>query len=283
VLLQITHLRPGDLLHKSARPAADIASSHLRCHLQDVLRQDEDPILVSSNIQPVSRLSSSIVLNHLADLFKRRRRAIDKQVNAALGNIDSMEEHVPITGRRIASDQDRLLPLVNESQNSSPLAREPRHRRVEISAKDEIKIGFLVVDSLLDLLPRVRQSARRSVSQEGRHADHVLGLDVVAVLWIRSDEANQLFRSRSDNINLNPISHESVVQLNLASENLRRADIVIDNDIAIPVLRWNRAVISHQLVDEAFELAQRETRPDLRHPRVAEEVVELAEARVVAV
>jgi hypothetical protein len=261
----------------------DIMSFDTHCHLQDVLRQHEDPVLVSSNIQPVSRLSSSIVLDHLTNLFKRRRRAVDKQVNAALGHIDSVEEHVSITGRRVASNQDRLLPLINVGQDSSPLAREPRHRRVEVSAKDQIKIGFLVVDSIFNLLPRVCQGARRSISQERRHADHVLGLDVVAVLGIRSDESYKLFRCSGDHVDVDAVGHERVVQLDLPSENLRRADIVVDDDVAVPVFCRNRAVVSHQLVDVAFELAEREASPNLRHPWVAEEVVELAQARVVAV
>jgi NTP pyrophosphatase (non-canonical NTP hydrolase) len=42
-------------------------------------------------------------------------------------------------------------------------------------------------------------------------------------------------------------------------------------------------VVGHQLVDVAFQFPKSEASPDLGSPRVAEEVVELAEAVVVAV
>jgi hypothetical protein len=66
-------------------------------------------------------------------------------------------------------------------------------------------------------------------------------------------------------------------------EDVRAVDFLVDDLVAVPVLRRDGLVVCHQLVDVALELAKSEACPDLRSPRVAEEGVNGAQALVVAV
>lgn len=124
------------------------------------------------------------------------------------------------------------------------------------------------------------------VLEIGRHADDVLGRHVVPVLRICRDHANQLFGGRGDDVDGYAVRRERVEELRLRSENYRRVHFVLDQLFAVPVRCWDGAVLpteGHQFVDPAFELSQSEAGPNLGDPWVAEEGVQGAEARVVAV
>ncbi|MNC14629.1 hypothetical protein D3C75_624160 [compost metagenome] len=203
-------------------------------------------------------------------------------MDAALGHVNTVEQHVTITGRGIAADQHRFFPLVDVGQDCRVLAGHPGRRGPQVRGQFKAEVGLLVILAGGDLLARSGQLASLRVLEQQRHADHVLRFDVVAVLRVGRDHAHQFFGGGGHHVDLDAVLHQFVVQLLLAREDFRRVDVELLDHIAFVIGGRHRFAGRHHLVDVALELLERKAGEHLGDPWIANHVVEFTEAVVVA-
>lgn len=204
---------------------------------QNIGRRDNNPVLVRGNRQPILNLSRRVLHDHVLQNLKVRLAPVDPQMDAALGHVDAVEQHVPVAGGRVARHEHGLLPLVDVLEDRGPLAGVPGQGRPQGGGVDQGAVGLLVVGAVLDLQTRAGQGARAGVPQQRGHADDVLRRHVVAILGVRRDHAHDLFRRRRDHVHGDVVARELVVELDLAWVNHGRVDGDWRHDAVVQVRR----------------------------------------------
>ena len=162
------------------------------------------------------------------------------------------------------------------------LTGHPGRRGPQVGSQFQAEVAILVILAGSDLFACGGQLAGLAVLEHRGHADNVLGFDVVAVLRISRDHAHQLLGRGGHHIDLDAVFHQFVVQLGLAGEDFRRLYLGFFHHVAFEIADRHGLAGGHQLVDLHFEFLEGKAGKNLRNPRVADHVVDFAQAIVVA-